>query len=471
MKVVADAHETPLQTAQRALSLAGEGHVQVTVVRERSLMSRFARSAPTQATAVEDTSVEILVLRDGHAGLAATNRLDGEALRMTVRSANDAARAAAHGGAGPHPGLAEPAAAAPGHGGFDEATARLDPTQAGAALRTTFAVAAEHGLEAFGAWTAGAVRTAIASSRGAQLEEELTDSFMKVVCRDASGRSGYASATASSAGEIDPAAVAARAASKVSAVTPATLGPGSYPVVLEPEAVGVLLEFLGDLAFNGLAHVEGRGALSGRLGASIAAPAIDLTDAPRSARTLPRSFDLEAVPKATVTLIAGGVARGVVHDLRSAALAGDGTSSTGHATAPGGSPYGPSPTNLVLGGGDAADVAALCAPIERGIYVTRLWYVNTVRDKETLLTGMTREGTFLIEDGQISRPLRDVRFTDSVLRLLDATEALTRERRLVSEGEFYGRRCAHGVLSPALRADGFRVTGATANQRIRASAG
>jgi predicted Zn-dependent protease len=72
---------------------------------------------------------------------------------------------------------------------------------------------------------------------------------------------------------------------------------------------------------------------------------------------------------------------------------------------------------------------------------------------------MTREGTFLIEDGVISRPLRDVRFTDSVLRLLEATEALTAGRRLVSEGEFYGRRFAHGALCPALRADGLRVTG------------
>ncbi|MGH2944078.1 MAG: metallopeptidase TldD-related protein, partial [Solirubrobacteraceae bacterium] len=151
----------------------------------------------------------------------------------------------------------------------------------------------------------------------------------------------------------------------------------------------------------------------------------------------------------------------VVHDARSAALAGGATRSTGHATQPGGSPYGPHPTNLVLEGGAAAGVAELAAPIERGIYVTRLWYVNPVREKETLLTGMTREGTFLVEDGAIARPLRDVRFTDSVLRLLEATQALTAERRLVSEGAFYGRRFAHGVLCPALRADGFRVTGAT----------
>ena len=112
-------------------------------------------------------------------------------------------------------------------------------------------------------------------------------------------------------------------------------------------------------------------------------------------------------------------------------------------------------------GREAASIDELVALIGRGIYVTRLWYVNTVRDKETLLTGVTRDGTFLIEDGRISRPLRDVRFTDSILRLLAATEALTARQRLVSEGEFYGRRFAEGVVCPALRADGFRVTGAT----------
>lgn len=454
--------ETPLQTAERALALAGAAadEVQVTVVRERSLMSRFARSAPTQATEVADTSVEILVARDGHTALASTNRLGDDELRVTARRADAAARAAAAGAPGTYPGLAEPAAA-PAHDGYDDATAELDPARAGAALRATFAVAAAHGLEAFGAWTAGAVRTAIASSAGARLEEEVTDGFMKVVCRDASGRSGYAAATAAAAGQIDPAAVAARAASKVTSAPPAELGPGSYPVVLEPEAVGILLEFLGALAFNGLSHAEGRGALSDRLGTLVAAPAIDLADAPRSACTLSRGFDFEGVPKQELALIADGVAQAVVHDRRSAVLAGGDARSTGHAIAPGGSPQGPFPTNLVLRGGAAADAAELCAPIERGIYVTRLWYVNPVREKETLLTGMTREGTFLIEDGEIARPLRDVRFTDSVLRLLSATEALTADRRLVSGGEFYGRRFAHGVLCPGLRADGLRVTGAT----------
>ena len=82
----------------------------------------------------------------------------------------------------------------------------------------------------------------------------------------------------------------------------------------------------------------------------------------------------------------------------------------------------------------------LCAPIERGVYVTRLWYANVVRPKETLVTAVTRDGTFLIEDGRITRPLRDLRVTDTLLGILSRVQALTARQRLRSEGEFYGRR-------------------------------
>ncbi|CAA9515003.1 MAG: hypothetical protein AVDCRST_MAG85-2558, partial [uncultured Solirubrobacteraceae bacterium] len=180
---------------------------------------------------------------------------------------------------------------------------------------------------------------------------------------------------------------------------------------------------------------------------------------PRFNGTLPRSFDAEGVPKAPLPLIQDGVAHNVVHDSRSAAIAGGGARSTGHAIAPGGSPHGPLPTNLVLIGGGAADEDELAAPIERGIYVNRFWYVNPVSAKETLLTGVTRDGTFLIEDGVISRPLRDVRFTDTALGVLDRVQALGVQPSLVSEADFYGRRFASGVVCPPLRASGLRITG------------
>jgi predicted Zn-dependent protease len=269
---------------------------------------------------------------------------------------------------------------------------------------------------------------------------------------------GFAAAAGGAISAIDGAALADRAAAKVVPGEPAVLAPGEYPVVLDHDAVGALLDMLGALAFNGLAHAEGRGALVGRLGTAVAAPRVKLLDAP-GAGPLPRAFDAEGVRKTHLPLIEDGVALGVVHDTRSAAIAGDGARSTGHALAPGGSAWGPAPTNLILDGGGAGSLEDLVAPIERGLYITRLWYLNVVHERSALVTGVSREGTFLIEDGRIARPLRDIRFTDSILRLLEATEDMTRDTRLVSEAEFYGVRSAFGSIVPALRAGGFRVTG------------
>ncbi|HEY4096448.1 MAG TPA: metallopeptidase TldD-related protein [Baekduia sp.] len=449
-----------LELAERALRfLDGEG--QATVTHERSLVLRYARSAPTQATDVDDTSIHLLALRDGHTGSATTNVDTDEALRDAARRAMAAAEAAARaaGGPGDHPGLPAPPAAYDTHDGDDPDTARVDPSPGGAALKAAFAVAAERDLEAFGTWSTGAVETALASSTGMHAVDRVTDAYMKIILRDARGRTGWDAQMAVAVGDLDGEAGARRAAAKVTAEEPATLPPGEYPVVLDAYAVGGLLDQLAGLAFNGQSHAEGRGALEGKLGTRVAAPSITLTDAPHAAGTLPRAFDFEGVPKAPIALIRDGVAEHVVHDSRSAALAGGGARSTGHAATPGGDQFGPTPTNLVLAGGDARDLAALAAPIERGIYVTRLWYVNVVHPQQTLVTGTTRDGTFLIEDGKITKPLHDVRFTDSVLRILDQTEALSATAQLVGDAEFYGRRFAWGVVAPALRARGFRVTG------------
>jgi PmbA protein len=105
---------------------------------------------------------------------------------------------------------------------------------------------------------------------------------------------------------------------------------------------------------------------------------------------------------------------------------------------------------LLLGGG-AKDEAEVARPIERGVYVTRLWYTNPVREKETLITGVTRDGTFLIEDGRVTHPIEDMRLTDSVLGVLSRCEDLGAHTRLTSEGEFYDRRFATGVVCPPLR--------------------
>jgi predicted Zn-dependent protease len=445
-----------LDRAERALAHVQSGdQALATVAHERSLLLRFARSRPTQATAVDDATISITVLCDGHIGSASTNRDDSEALAACARAAEEAAMTAARTrGSGSYPGFPSPAPVR-AHEGFDEATAAMDPAPGGKALATAFEVGAAHGVEAHGVWSTGDVETALASSTGTAVVERVTDAFMKTTCIAPNGRSGWANSSGVGLADINPSAVAEAAAARASGAFAARsevtrLEPGEYPVVLAPAAIAEMLDWLAFAAFNGLAHAEGRGALVGKLGTRVASAAITLSDSPRYLHTLPRSFDAEGTPKSPLPLIQDGVASNVVHDTRSAALV-DGAWSTGHALAPGGSSWGPMPTNLVLIGGGCANETDLCDPIERGVYVTRLWYTNAIRPNETLITGVTRDGTFLIEDGKIAAPLEDMRLTDSVLRVLQNTQALTARHILWNEGEFYGRRFATGTVAPAVR--------------------
>jgi predicted Zn-dependent protease len=446
--------------AARAVKSAGRDAFAL-VTRERSLMLRFAAGRPTQSTAVDDLTVEIAIPFLGHVGRAATNAVDDASLADCAARARLAAKAAAVSGEGGFPGFDPEGDAVLGGDPYNAETAELDPATGAAALAEAFAVADDRGVEAHGIWTVAEQEQgwALADEMGGA--ERRTDAYMKVICIAPSGRSGYAAASSVAAGDVDARALAENAAQKALAgAEPAELPPGEYTVVFEPHAVGWLCDLLAECAFNGLAHAEGRGALDRRLGELVAAPAINLADSPGHRCTLPRSFDAEGTLKSPLPLIKDGVAHRVAHDLRSAALAGNGAVSTGHALAPGGDSAGPHPTNLVLAGGGAADEAELCAPVERGVYVTRLWYANVVRPKETLITAVTRDGTFLIEDGRVTRPLRDLRLTDSALGILSRTRALSRDGRLTSDGEFYGRRFAYGVVCPALRADAVRFTGA-----------
>jgi PmbA protein len=450
------AEEAALALAERALEAAPPGDALAHVSSERSLTLRFARSRPTQATGIDDVTVTLAVARGGRVGTATTNRTDRESLAACGLAAAAAADAALEtGGEGSFPGFPAVEEARP-HDGFDAPTAELDPAVGGAALADAFAACGERGCEAHGTWSAGDVSTAVASRAGAHASERGTDVFMKVTAFAPGGRSGFAEGTAASLAGLSPRELAERAAGKAAfggggggSAGALALPPGEYPVVLEADAVGELMAWLGHLAHNGLAYAEGRSALCDRLGERVAAARINMSDSPRFARTLPRSFDAEGVAKAPLPLIQDGVAHRVVHDTRSAALCG--AESTGHAIVPGGAASGPEITNLVLIGGGAADEAELARPISRGVYVTRLWYTNPVREKETLLTGVTRDGTFLIEDGKVTRPIEDMRLTDSILRVFDCCEDLGRSTRLTSEGEFYGRRNAVGAVAAPMR--------------------
>jgi predicted Zn-dependent protease len=445
------------ELAERTVA-ATEGEALAVVTRERWVILRFARSRPTQATSVDDVTVQLAVVRDGHVGRGSTNRSDLGSLRDCADGATQRATAASRmSGPGTFPGFPEPAQPRP-HEGYDRATAVADTATGGAVLRTAFDTAADAGVEVGGIWTTGEVETGVASSGGASVQDRVTDAYMKVVAFAGAKRSGYASTAAVSARAIDARALTARAAGKAtSAGEPFALEPGEYTVVFERHAVSELLWVLSRVAFNGMVHAEGRGALSGKLGARVAAPAINISDSPRYPGTLPRAFDSEGVPKTSLPLIKDGVAHAVAHDTRSAAIAG--TQTTGHALAPGGAVRGPIPSNLVLLGGGKGDEASLCSGVERGIYVTRLWYTNPVRTENSLFTAVTRDGTFLIENGRPTSPVADMRVTDTALGILERTRALGARPELTSDGEFYGRRFATGSVCPPLLAEGVSLTG------------
>jgi predicted Zn-dependent protease len=222
--------------------------------------------------------------------------------------------------------------------------------------------------------------------------------------------------------------------------------PGVYEVVLEEYAVAEMLEFMSFMGFSALAAQEERSFM--RLGEPITGQEVSIWDDGLDRTGLPASFDFEGVPKQRVDLITRGVASGLVYDMQSATRAG--RKSTGHGL-PAPNTEGPFAVNLFMQPGTAAK-AELASGIKRGIWVTRFWYVRIVAPKASIITGMTREGTFLIENGRITRPVKDLRFTQSILEALQGTEAMSRSTKL-QIGEFIG-----ASRVPAIRLKAFTFT-------------
>jgi predicted Zn-dependent protease len=164
-------------------------------------------------------------------------------------------------------------------------------------------------------------------------------------------------------------------------------------------------------------------------------------------------FDYEGVPKQRVTLIEKGIAKAVVYDSFTAGRE-EGKTSTGHSL-PAPNTMGPLPLNLYLASGSASKEDML-ASTERGIWVTRFHYTNPVHPVKAVLTGMTRDGTYLIERGEIVRPLRNLRFTQGILEALAGAEMRSAELKLVKAGWGGSATCV-----PALKTHEFRFTGTT----------
>jgi predicted Zn-dependent protease len=201
--------------------------------------------------------------------------------------------------------------------------------------------------------------------------------------------------------------------------------PGAYVVVLEPAAVTDILEFMAWFGFGGLGFVEGRTFMAGKLGQKVLGDNITILDDAYHSLQQGLPFDFEGLPRQRLTLVENGVAKAVVHDRVTARRAQ--TQTTGHAL-PQPSAEGPYPLDLVLSSGNSS-VEEMISSTERGILVTRFHYTNLVEPMDLVLTGMTRDGTFLIEKGKVAAPLKNLRFTQSVVEALREVELISREQK------------------------------------------
>jgi PmbA protein len=442
-----------LDVARAALAAADRQAEAVAHV-EHSGLARFAGSEVHQPTLIENIVVTLRVVSDSCSGVATTNRVDGEGLGELAGRAAEAAESAPPDET--FPGLAPPAET-PQVEGHDEETAGLAPDDQ--ARLAAAAIDAAGDMPVYGFFTSAVSELAVASSTGLSVEQRMTDATALVVAAD-EGRSGYAEQTAWRAREVDPAAVGRQAAEKAERTSGSSeLEPGAYGAILEPYALADLIEYFAHDSFGALGLLEERSYLSGRLGERIFDQKISIADDSLDERGLPKSFDFEGTPKQRVQLIENGVARGVVWDRTTAALARNGAESTGHAPPIESRDWGPLPYALSIAPGEAESVEELAELVGDGIYITRLHYLGVVHPREGVITGMTRDGTFRIRGGKIAEPLVNLRFTVAVPELLREVYGLTSSVALVNSQNFYGERYPYGALAPALASARFTITG------------
>ena len=397
-----------LDVCERVLFRVGsDAEAEVTVTTGADALTRFATSFIHQNVADAAQRVHLRVALDGRVAEAVGNQTDDDALDRLVGSAIDAARLRP---VDPGwPGLA-PVARAPAVEHWDEETANAKPDAR--ADRVGAFVSAADGLETAGFCSTTGEMVAFANSTGQRLSGRMSVAILDGIARtgtsDGSGRAASVRIS-----DLDGGVAGAEATRRARESTdPADLEPGHYEVVLEPDCVVDILTFLALHGFNGRAVEEGRS--FAMLGEAQFDAAITLADDVEHPMAVGIPLDAEGTPKRRVELVDHGVTSGLIHDRRTAKALG--AESTGNAVA-GAGPWGALPANLVLEPG-VVSRDELVTSVERGVLVTDFWYTRILDPRTQVVTGLTRNGVWLIEDGRVVRPVTNMRFTQSFVEAL-----------------------------------------------------
>lgn len=432
--------------ARRLLAASNADQTEVIVSATNNALTRFTHGVSNQNVAAIDLNVSVRAIVGGRTGVAATNRTSDSDLEDVVRRAIDMAAFAP---ADPvQPALPRGGAVAAPEGSFDDATARAD---AFARAQICDAILTE--ADEMGYWCAGYASTShsgitVANSSGALASFDGTDAQtnVKMIASDSSGFAEYYSTKISA---VDGRDVGRRSAHKARrAAEPQSVEPGDWTVILEPPAFGELLTYLIG-HFSAQSFDEGSSFCSDGLDRSYFAKTVTIHDDYAHPLAPGMPFDFEAQPKERLALVEGGVVRNIVTDSYYAKKLN--RANTGHAL-PAPNAWGPQAINIVVSPGTKS-TEELVAETTRGLLVSRFWYIRTVDQKKTIVTGMTRDGTFLIEHGRITGGVRNLRFNQSIVEALGAVSFSKDQHRT---GQY-----SYSLVVPTAKIERFNFTSTT----------
>ena len=439
--------EQVLEILKTALEASDGEQTEAVLVSENEELTRFANSVIHQNTMQEDASLIVRVIKDKKIGIASSNILSKEEVVKTVKHASKIASLSPRN----QEFISLPAGKPlPQIDGFVEKTARATPEERAEAVRKLVEMAKPHGIKASGAFSTSVLRLGVANTLGVQAFYQTTvASFSTVLLSPTSA--GYADRESRNVSDINAEEIAEEAIKRtVDGRNPRQTEVKEMEAILLPYAVSEMFDYLAYMGLGATSFQEGRSFMSEARGKKVVSEKITLYDDGLDIRGFPLPFDFEGQPKKKVYFFEEGIARDVVYDSFTAFK--EGKESTGHAL-PQPNSIGPLPLNLVLKPGDAT-LEEMIKSTKDGVLITRFWYVRPVHPKLTVITGMTRDGTFKIENGKIVYPLCNMRFTASILETLAGTELVGKELKL--EKGFFG-----GNLVPALKVKSFRFTGQT----------
>jgi predicted Zn-dependent protease len=411
-----------LERLEDALEGSQADATELVLLGDSTALTRYANSEIHQNVAQYNARVSVRVTVGRAAARLFTNSLDVADLQGVIDKAVALARLQAPNPRFqplPEPATGYPRSESPPQSYFDS-TAQMNAGQRAEAVAVVAGAAASKGFRAFGSFRTSACELAVASSTGIRAYERYTTAYLKALV-EGPGGSGFGDALDRDARQIDAARIADQAVTKcIANHDQQEIAPGDYEAIFEPNAVADMVRFPVVWGMGARAFLDGQSFMSGKIGQRVASSVVSIWDDPLDARCMPLAIDYEGLPATRVDIIQNGVALGPVYDSQTAQEAG--TKSTGHACSPFNDFAGqPVADHIVMPTGESS-IEEMVGKVREGVLVTRFHYTHCPDGKRVIATGTTRDGTFLIRDGQIVGALKNLRLEMSVLDLLSSLQ-------------------------------------------------